>query len=145
MRLVVALMAILAVGAPTPANAAPGHVTLSCGTYNSTGWVGVYRESPPGKLSMVGKWCMTEHSHGDHVDVTYWGRDTKCDGVDLVVQRDVSWVSDGYVTVTSPSGCGTTSHSNKQYGIGTELRFVRGRGCSVGAGSFCTYGERIYW
>jgi hypothetical protein len=136
----IAVMLGMGLGASEPAQAAPGHVTLNCNTYNSSGWHlmvanGVERA----------RVCLTIHSHGDHEDVTYWIYDSNCDGADAWGYRNLSWVDDGWVEVVSPSGCGTYDHSNKQYDIGTDLRGAQLKGWSEDAYANIVYTDELTW
>lgn len=126
------------VGAPA-ASADPGHVTLSCGAYTSTHWVPINEDG-----IQRGRVCMTLHSDGDHVDITYWSTDDACDGIDIIPDRNLSWVDDGWVGVSGPTGCGTTAHSNKMYDIGTSLRWAQLRGWTDPGYTTATT-SKLYW
>lgn len=122
----------------SPASAAPGHVTLNCNTYASTGW-----DAVGGGGDYRGDVCMTIRHDGDHVDVTYWIRDENCDGVDLFLSRELSY--DGPEYLGSPSGCNTSYHSNKQYDIVSDSRWARAIGQTDILGGGTYYTNKLYW
>lgn len=133
------LLGIGVTSVAAPASADPGHVRLNCNTYTSTGWYNMYY----GGINR-GSICMTIHSHGDHVDVTYESIDGYADGIDIIPERDLSFVNDGWSQVAGPWGAGTHAYSNKQYPIGSSLRWVQMRGW-LDPGYTVTTTKRLYW
>jgi hypothetical protein len=129
------------------AQAAPGHLTLQCDTYDSTGWVQVVSSAPGDAPDAIvrGEICMTVKAHGTHEDVTYWARDLACDGYGLVAARDLSYVADGYQPIVTPEGCGDTEHANKAYPRISDERSVRLRAISNAPRSTFAYTDRLYW